>query len=131
MAINQDAIVQGIAVAVVNEVDKLMEALMALRDLQEWRDEAGPTGSIDFADYESKDEPVNTQILGENATHDTLKHLDGAMLNKCLGQVLGGDDSIVDTISHHLENTIVSGGPYNGKTYWEITQMVRRKKLRI
>jgi hypothetical protein len=123
MAVNQEIIAQDIALETVKQVGKFVEALMNLRDLQEWRNESDIT---DFAYWDSDNTNDATELFGENAASENLMHIDGALMNKILGQVLGPDISVTDSVMHHLENTTVSGGPYNGKTYWEMTQLVRR-----
>ena len=114
MAVDQEAVVEHMATRIVQATDQWVGAVMELRNLQEWRDEAG----IAFNDFES--------LFGENASNALLQHVEGAYLNKITGVVLGADSSTTDSIMHHLENTTVSGGPLDGETYWAVIQLIRR-----
>lgn len=126
MAINREELVKSMVASMVEGLNLVISGLNTLEFVQEWRSDAAGGDPIDFAEYESGNVLGNLEILGENAENSNYQHLDGAVVNKLLGAVLGGDESVADSVRHHLNNTTVSGGPYNGKTYWEIIQIARR-----
>lgn len=125
MAIDKSLVATDIALGIVQQTDILVNALQELKDLQEWRNEADEGEPIDFNDYDSGN-GTNPELLGENAENTQLKHIAGATLNKLSGQVLGADETVVDSVMNHLVSTTVSGGPLDGKTYWEVISMIRR-----
>jgi len=124
MATDKTEIARSIVTSLIESIPLFVGSLEAIQGLQEWRDDADDGDSIDFNDYESGN-GTNEELIGENATDIRLKHLDGALVNKILGAVLGDDGSTTDSIVYHMQNTTVSTGPLSGKTYWELLQMVR------
>jgi len=126
MATDKTEIARSIVTNLIESIPLFIGGLGAIQGLQEWRNEADDGDPIDFNDYESGNVAGNEELIGENATDSRLKHLDGALVNKILGAVLGDDGSTNDSIVHHMQNTTVSSGPLSGKTYWELIQMVRK-----
>jgi hypothetical protein len=125
MAIDQTKVAEQIALLLIEAVSDFINALEYLMSLQDWRDNADVS---DFGYWDSGNANGADELFGDQSINDNLKHVDGAMINKTLGAILGPDASVTDGVRHHLESTTVTSGPYNGKTYWEVIQMVRRNK---
>jgi len=125
MATDKTEIARSIVTNLIKSIPLFVGSLEAIQGLQEWRNDADDGDAIDFNDYESGNAGGNEELIGENATDIKLKHLNGALVNKILGAILGDDGSTADSVVNHMQNTTVSNGPLSGKTYWELLQMVR------
>ena len=100
--INQAQVACAIAQETVEAVNALIGAQENLEKLQAWRTDADVT---DFATWEA-----DIQVV--------LPHVDGAMINKMLGVVIG-------KIRTDMEAATISGGPYDGETHMEMVHKVR------
>lgn len=102
--VDQSQIAIDLANGIVEQSGELMNAIEELQDIYDWREGA----DIDFTDFE-------TEIAGQAS----LKHVEGGYLNKVSGAIL---TNLVDW----LKTETLTGGPLDGKTYWEALQMTRK-----
>lgn len=126
MSINKSEIVKSITLQMNSALQYFITGLTLLKNLQDWRSAADEGSEIDFKDYESNNAKDNIELFGENAEYDELQHLDGDMINLILGKIIGPNDSVIDSIEHHLKNTTIQEGTHAGKTYWQILQMSKK-----